>query len=143
MAFLAAPIITTIVERVTSIIDKIIPDVAARDKMKADMAMELLKQDWSNVTAQLEINKVEAASSSVFVAGWRPAVGWTCVAGLAYSLVLQPFLVFLLVAFGKTNLPPLPELDITGIFAILGSLLGIGGLHTWERIKGVPTVGKK
>lgn len=137
MAFLGAPIVAAIADKVVGIIDKLIPDTAARDKMKAEMTQELMRQDWQGVMAQLDINKQEAAHDSVFVAGWRPAVGWVCAASFAYTFVLQPFLVFVLTAL-KWQAPPLPELDMGPLLAVLGGILGLGGMRTYEKVKGAP-----
>lgn len=75
--------------------------------------------------AQSETNKTEAASSSLFVAGWRPFIGWICGIGFLYS-ILQPAL----------HLPPV---DLNNVLAILGGMLGLGTMRTAEKIAGVPT----
>jgi hypothetical protein len=85
--------------------------------------------------AQLDINKVEVAHRSIFVAGWRPFVGWTCGVALAYTYVVQPILVFGLAQTGY--LIDLPGVDITALMPVLMGILGLGGLRSWEKIKGV------
>ena len=85
--------------------------------------------------AQLGINKVEAAHRSIFVAGWRPFIGWTCGVALAYTYVVQPILVFGLAQTGY--LIDLPGVDITALMPVLMGILGLGGLRSWEKIKGV------
>lgn len=86
-------------------------------------------------TAQLEINKVEASSTSVFTSGWRPAVGWVCVLGLFYTLMVRPFMPWLLTAAGKP-VPALPDIDMGTVLTLLGGMLGLGTLRTVERING-------
>jgi hypothetical protein len=85
--------------------------------------------------AQLGINKVEVAHRSIFVAGWRPFVGWTCGTALAYTYVIQPILVFGLAQTG--HLIELPGVDITALMPVLMGILGLGGLRSWEKVKGV------
>ena len=86
------------------------------------------------MAGQMAINQVEAASSSVFVSGWRPFVGWVCGFGLVYSFIGQPLL-----AWGSVNwnftIPP--TLDIGTLLTILGGMLGLGSLRTVEKVKGV------
>jgi hypothetical protein len=86
--------------------------------------------------AQLEINKAEAASGSVFKGGWRPAVGWVCASAFAYHFVLQPILLFV-VALTGTELPTLPEFDMSTLLPVLGGMLGIGGLRSYEKKQGL------
>jgi len=85
--------------------------------------------------AQLGINKVEAAHRSMFVAGWRPFIGWTCGVALMYTYVLQPILVFGLAQAGY--LVELPKMDLGELMPVLMGMLGLGGLRSWEKVKGV------
>lgn len=80
--------------------------------------------------AQVKVNENEANHKTIFVAGWRPAVGWVGVFSLAYSFIIQPFLEFGFQAKG-------PELQTEAILFLLSGMLGFGGLRTWEKIKGV------
>ena len=86
--------------------------------------------------AQLEINKAEAASGSIFKGGWRPFVGWTCGIAFAYHFVLQPLLIFIF-AYSGLETPDLPQFDISTLLPVLGGMLGIGGLRTYEKQKGL------
>ena len=86
--------------------------------------------------SQLEINKAEAASGSLFKGGWRPFVGWVCGVAFAYHFVLQPLIVFILTVFGS-DIPELPEFDMSTLLTTLGGLLGIGGLRSYEKTKGL------
>ena len=86
--------------------------------------------------SQLEINKAEAASGSLFKGGWRPFVGWVCGIAFAYHFVIQPLLVFVLTVLGL-ELPELPEFDMSTLLTTLGGLLGIGGLRSYEKTKGL------
>ena len=78
--------------------------------------------------AQTEVNKVEAASGSLFVAGWRPAIGWVCVVALAYQFILYPLLCWL----PMDKAPPAP-LDYTLLYGLLTGMLGIAGYRSWDK----------
>ena len=116
------------------IIDRMFPDPAA----KAAAELELLKLtqagDLQTVLAQLEINAKEAAHPSVFVSGGRPFVMWVCGLGLAYATLLQPLLVWLASVKGW---PSPPDVDADLLMYVLGGLLGLGGLRSVEKVKGV------
>ena len=116
------------------IIDRLMPDPAA----KAAAELELLKLaqagDLQTVLAQLEINAKEAAHPSVFVAGWRPFVGWCCGLGLAYATIGHNVLGWIAVMKGW---PAPPAVDSDVLIYTLGGLLGIAGLRSVEKVKGV------
>jgi hypothetical protein len=125
-----------------SLLDKIFPDKAAADAAKLKV-MELaqagqlaqLDADLKMATGQMEVNKVEAASSSLFVAGWRPAVGWICAASFGFKFIGGPMLVFIAGYMGHQI--TLPEMDYSEMSTILMGMLGIGALRTVEKVKGV------
>lgn len=128
----------------SKIIDKIFPDKTQAEQAKA--ALKLAQEQgqlqeeqaaWDNAKAQLDVNKTEAASSSIFVAGWRPAVGWACAASFAWSFVAQPFAVFWIkVANSAFDVHSLPVLDTSSMMPVLLGMLGLGGLRTFEKIRG-------
>ena len=129
-------LIASLIGPVSGILDKVIPD----SDMKAKLAHEIATMSDTHAQqaslAQLEINKAEAASGSLFKGGWRPAVGWICAIAFGYHFVLQPLLVFVLTASG-VDLPDLPEFDMGTLLTVLGGMLGIGGLRTVEKAKGL------
>jgi hypothetical protein len=84
--------------------------------------------------AQAEINKIEAGSTSLFVAGWRPFIGWTCGAALAYNYVLMPLLVWVVTNF-YPDAPAMPVLDNSELMTILLGMLGLGAMRTYEKVK--------
>jgi hypothetical protein len=104
---------------------------AAEREIQAKLTDSLAQVDL----AQLGINKVEAAHRSMFVAGWRPFIGWTCGVALMYTYVLQPILVFGLAQSGY--LVDLPRMDLGELMPVLMGMLGLGGLRSWEKVKGV------
>ena len=114
---------------VAGIIDKVadkIDDFTLDKAEKAQLIQEINK-------AQIEVNKVEANSNSLFVSGWRPFVGWTCGVALCYHFVLQPFLTFVLYSFGHPII--LPTFDMGTLTTILMGMLGLGGLRSYEKVK--------
>ena len=115
-------VVAGIIEKVVDKIDDFTLDKAE----KAELIQEINK-------AQIEVNKVEANSNSLFVSGWRPFVGWTCGVAVGYHFVLQPFLVFLLYSSGYQM--DLPVFDMTTLTTILMGLLGLGGLRSYEKVK--------
>ena len=84
---------------------------------------------------QGEINKIEAAHKSVFVAGWRPFIGWVCGLALAYNFILRDLMVWGL-ALTAAGTPPPPPLHLDVLTTILYALLGLGGLRTFEKLQG-------
>lgn len=101
-----------------------------------------LQADQAIITGQLEINKAEAMSGSLFRGGWRPAVGWICVMGLFYQFIIRTILpwcidIFLQVVHTTITIPTLPELDMGTLMMLLTGILGLGGLRTFEKVKGI------
>lgn len=132
-----------IVPLVGKIIDRIFPDpqVAADAKFKlVELAqsgeLEQLHADTQLASGQIDVNKVEAASSSTFVAGWRPFIGWICGVSLAYAGIIEPLSRFLAqVVFHYVG--AFPVIDTTLTLQVLLGMLGLGGLRTYEKFKGV------
>ncbi len=112
------------------LIDKLIPDPAARDAARFELLKLQQSGELAAMLAQTEINKVEASSASVFVSGWRPAIGWVCALAMGYQYLLRPFLV----AFNPVL--AFPGLD-DNLWQLLAGMLGLGGLRTFEKVTGV------
>ena len=129
-------LLDTLIGPVTSIIDKIVPDKDQAAKLAHEIATMSEKMANEQVLAQIEVNKAEAASGSLFKGGWRPAIGWICGLALFWSFILQPFLVFFLLVFG-VDLPPLPEVGTADLMPILLGMLGLGGLRSYEKVQKV------
>ena len=135
--------IGTAIESVTGIIEHFTESKTEAEKNKlqlslAKLNMEVMAQqrEADLVLAQLKINEVEAANPSVFVAGWRPFIGWICAGSLAYAMVIQNLLSWLSVSFGGQVLP---EIQADVLMAVLGSILGVSFNRTQEKIAGVAT----
>lgn len=133
---------TALIQLLTGVADRLFPDPAAAADAKLKILqmaqtgeLAQLDADLRMATGQMEINKVEAASASLFVSGWRPAVGWVCVAAFAFKFVLGPSAVVLAALAGHPI--TLPVFDFTEMSSILLGMLGLGALRTHEKIKGV------
>ena len=129
---------------VLDIVNKIIPTpMTAEQKVQAQLSLLQLQQtgDLAQLNAQLQqtaqqtdTNKVEAANSNLFVAGWRPFVGWVCGSGLAYQYLVNPlFSWFALIVHWPTP----PSLDLQTLVTMLGGLLGFGYMRTVDKKNGV------
>ena len=90
----------------------------------------------TQLSGQIEINKIEAASSNLFKSGWRPFIGWVCGSAFAYKFIVQPFLLFL-VALGQINIDIsiLPVLEWQELSAVLMGMLGLGSMRSFDRVK--------
>ena len=104
--------------------------------LEADLAKEQLKADTSLALAQIDLNKTEAQQAGMFKGGWRPATGWICVFGLAYTFVVRPLLPWIVNLSGGQEVQPLPQIDIMELMVLLGGLLGLSTQRMNERIKG-------
>ena len=129
-------LISAILPSVMEVAGRFLPEdkekrAAGEREIQAKLTDSLAQVDL----AQLGINKVEAAHRSMFVAGWRPFIGWTCGVALMYTYVLQPILVFGLAQSGY--LIDLPKMDLGELMPVLMGMLGLGGLRSWEKVKGV------
>lgn len=124
------------------LLDRVLPDPKAAAEAKLKL-MELHQQgalaeldaETKLALAQIDVNKVEAASDDPFRAGWRPMVGWACAFGLVYTFFLRPLFPWTVTVLGGT-VPPLPAIETAELYTLLLGLLGLGGMRTFERIKG-------
>ena len=112
------------------LIDKLIPDPAAQDAARLELLKLQQSGELAAMTAQTEINKAEASNPSVFVSGWRPAIGWVCALAMAYQYLARPFMTAFLPALS------FPGLD-DNLWQLMMGMLGLGGLRTFEKTQGV------
>ena len=128
--------IQALIGPVTGILGKFIEDKDAKNAMAHEIATMAEKAAHEAAMAQVEVNKAEAQHKSIFVAGWRPFVGWTCGVALAYHFVLAPLILFGVGVSGY-EIPALPEFDMGSLMTVLMGMLGLGGLRTYEKQKGL------
>ncbi len=121
-------------------LDKIldmIPNPEARAKAKQELTLELVKIEAQQNIAQVELNKQEAQHTSLFVAGWRPFIGWVSGFALAWTFLLHPLLVWVATVCGYTG--TFPELNTDPLMTLVMAMLGIGAMRSFDKFKGTDT----
>jgi len=114
---------------VASLLEKLIPDKDAREKMAHDIATLAERQAHEQIMAQAEVNKKEASHRSLFVAGWRPFIGWACGVAMVNNFILVPYMN----VFGLDVVP----LDLSTMMPVLLGMLGLGGMRSYEKKNGL------
>lgn len=130
---LIAPAVSPIIDRIVGLI----PNSNERAKAKEEFELELQRAINAQAIGQMEINKVEAAHRSIFVAGWRPFIGWCCGVGIVWAFVGQPVATWCIVAFEPEGIKNVPQINTDHLFELVLAMLGIGGFRTYEKFKGV------
>lgn len=120
----------------------LIDDLFTTDEERSEAKLKLMELDSEGALAQLGVNSVEASHKSIFVAGWRPAVGWTCAFALAWTYVLYPMLSAAAVLAGlyfgvPFDVTLLPVLDLGQMMPVLMGMLGLGAMRSYEKVQGV------
>ena len=132
LSFLS-PILGPAINRILDLI----PNKNERERAREDFERALLDAATQADANQIEINKIEAAHKSIFVSGWRPAIGWVCGLGLVWSFFVEPILTWTAVVFHVTQLDTLPALDTGPLMTLVLGMLGMGTLRTLEKKSGV------
>jgi len=121
----------------TPIVSKVldlIPDPNAKARAEAEMQAELLKYAAEQSAQQSEVNKVEAANSNVFVAGWRPAIGWTCAMAFMFMYVVAPLATWVAAFFN--HIVPIPQFDTNALMSLTTGMLGLGAMRSFDKKQG-------
>ena len=121
---------------ISGLLDKFVADADTKAQLAHDIATMSERHAQDLALAQIQVNAAEAASGSIFKGGWRPFIGWTCGLAFFYHFVGQPIAVFVMTVTG-TEVPALPDFDMGTLLTVLGGMLGIGGLRTYEKQKGI------
>ena len=121
---------------VTGLLDKFIEDKDQKNAIAHEIATLAEKQAHESQMAQILTNREEAKSRSVFVAGWRPFIGWTCGFALAYHFIAAPLILFG-VGIAGLEIPALPVFDMDSLMTVLLGMLGLGGMRSFEKAKGL------
>tara|TARA_R110002110_G_scaffold203066_1_gene414214 strand:+ start:246 stop:641 length:396 start_codon:yes stop_codon:yes gene_type:complete len=129
-------LLQSLIGPVTGLLDKFIPDADEKAKLAHEIATMAEKQAHEANMGQLEINKMEAQHRSVFIAGWRPFLGWGLSFAMIWHFVLVPMISFGF-AYGGIEAPELPAFDMESLMTVLMGMLGLGGLRTFEKTKGL------
>ena len=127
--------IDQLIAPVSKLLDKVIPDADERNRLAFEISTLAEKQAHEIAKAQIAVNEREAGHQSLFVSGWRPAVGWICCTGLGCNYLFIPVANFVLVVSGSDI--TIPALDLSEMMPVLLGMLGLGGLRSWEKTKGV------
>jgi len=127
-------LVSNLVGPVTGLLDKVIEDKDQKAQLAHEIATMSDNHAQQALMGQLEINKAEAASGSIFKGGWRPFIGWVCGVAFAYHFVLQPLIVFGVSAAG-VDIPELPEFDMGSLMTVMMGMLGLGGMRSIEKLK--------
>jgi phenylpyruvate tautomerase PptA (4-oxalocrotonate tautomerase family) len=125
-----------LVDPVSNILDKVVEDKDQKAKLAHEIATMAERHAQELARGQIEINKEEAKSRNIFIAGWRPFVGWTCGLALFWHFLGLPVTLFVTGWFNLQH-PPLPEFDMQSLMTVLLGMLGLGGMRTFEKFKGV------
>lgn len=125
-----AAILPTALTLLAGILDNLTGD----KRREAEQAMELLKMAQSQADAQMRINQEEARHPSLFVAGWRPAVGWVCVLGLGYEFLLRPIGIWALAVWNPGG--PIPPSLGDVLVELVCAMLGVGALRSFDKSRG-------
>ena len=121
-------ILGSLLEPATKLLDKVIEDKDQKNALAHEIATMAERHAQELAQGQLEVNKVEAAHKSLFVAGWRPAIGWVCALGLFYNVILANIIGIWI---------DLPEIDTTLLVPVLMGMLGLGAMRSYEKVQGV------
>ena len=122
------------------IIDKVldmIPNAEARARAKRELTLELVKIEAQERIAQVDLNKVEATHKSLFVAGWRPFIGWVGGFALAWTFLIHPMISWVAVVSGYIG--ELPLLETSDLMTLVMAMLGIGAMRSFDKFKGTET----
>ena len=128
--------ITAVLEIGNKLIDHFFPDATKAAEAKLELLKMQQSGDLAVMTSQMEINKIEAGSTNLFVAGWRPFIGWGCGFAFLYVALFEPIIRFIsTVFFNYTG--TFPSINTEIMLQVLLGLLGLAGMRTWEKTQGV------
>ena len=121
-------ILGSLLEPATKLLDKVIEDKDQKNVLAHEIATMAERHAQKLAQGQLDVNKVEAAHKSLFVAGWRPAIGWVCAIGLFYNVILANIIGIWV---------DLPAIDTTLLVPVMMGMLGLGAMRSYEKVQGV------
>ncbi len=127
--------LTSLIAPVSGLLDKFIEDKDKKNALAHEIATMAERHAQELAKAQIEVNKTEAAHTSLFVAGWRPACGWVAVLGMAGNFLVIPVANFILALVESAV--TVPVLDLSQMMPVLMGMLGLGVMRTTEKVKGV------
>lgn len=129
--------ITSILNIGNTLIDRLIPDKTQSAAAKAQLLQMQLAGEFDLAKGQLTVNAAEAGNQSLFVAGWRPFVGWGCGFAFIYTYILHPMtLTIAALAHSNVDISKLPPLDISQMMPVLLGMLGLGAMRSYDKAQG-------
>ena len=120
--------IASLVGPVTGLLDKFIEDKDQKNALAHEISTMSERHAQELMKGQLDVNKTEAAHKSLFVAGWRPSIGWVCSLGLLYNTIIANILGIWV---------DLPEIDTTLLVPVMMGMLGLGAMRSYEKVNSV------
>lgn len=128
--------INSVATLANTVVSRIWPDASETERLKVERIASEMSHEFQLTLKQLEINKTEAYNPSVLISGWRPFIGWICGLSFAYVAILEPFARFIAtVAFNYGG--EFPDIDTNLTLQVLGGILGLAGMRTYEKRKGI------
>lgn len=134
-----SPLLGAALPTILEIVGRFVPDPEQKAKMQLEVmrlqqegAFKELEAQVQQDIAQMEVNKVEAASENTFKSGWRPAVGWICAFVIVTEMIFRPYLPWLMEVFGF-YVPPVPSIDSEMFWALVTGLLGLSGMRSFDK----------
>ena len=121
-------ILASLIGPATSLLDKVIEDKDEKNRIAFELSTLAERHANELAKGQLEVNKVEAAHKSLFVAGWRPSIGWCCSLGLLYHVLIAPIAGIWI---------EVPEIDHSLLMTTMTGMLGLGAMRSYEKTRGV------
>lgn len=128
--------IQALISPVAGLLDKFIEDKDQKARLAHEIATMAERHAQETALAQIALNKAEAQHRSIFVAGWRPFLGWVLSFSMAWHFVFAPFIIFIC-SYAGVELPELPAFDMDSLMTVLLGMLGLGGLRTYEKVKNI------
>lgn len=137
-----SPLFAPVISLIDKVLDRVIPDPVKQAEMKIELLkleqagdFKALEFEAAQMAGQMDINKIEAASDSLFVSGWRPFIGWVCGVAFAIQFVVGPLLAYGAMVF-YDKVVKLPSMDWDQLMPVLFGMLGLGAYRTYEKVKG-------
>jgi len=130
------PILTAATPIINRILD-LIPNAADKAKAQQELFAEIVKIEAEQKMAQVDLNKQEAAHASIFVAGWRPFIGWVGGVSLAWTFLLHPIVTWIATVAGYEG--TFPALDTDPLLTLVMAMLGVGAMRSFDKLQGTDT----
>lgn len=129
-------LIPVLASAVGPILDRLIPDTAGREQARLEIETRLAEAMMQTNLEQARITATEAQHRSIFVAGWRPFIGWICGLGFFWAFLGQPLAEWIVLLAGEPGLEA-PQMPTELLLEMTLAMLGLGGLRTFEKLRGV------